>query len=149
MNTIDGPTKLVRQDAILGGLSIGQLSNKSLYHIRIIKKVILSGWKFKHEFCFLNYSNSVSSAKFSYARNQTLGWKQIILVLLKQFYMPVAKMIQETVPGILLSRFLWLIWYFYINLTQTSQNVYMFWLIKLRYSDYFNDQKIHGSPDNV
>ena len=26
MNTIDGPTKLVRQDAILGGLSIGQLS---------------------------------------------------------------------------------------------------------------------------
>ena len=25
MNTIDGPTKLVRQDAILGGLSIGQL----------------------------------------------------------------------------------------------------------------------------
>ena len=25
MNTIDGPTNLVRQDAILGGLSIGQL----------------------------------------------------------------------------------------------------------------------------
>ena len=25
MNTIDGPTKLVRQDAILGGLTIGQL----------------------------------------------------------------------------------------------------------------------------
>jgi len=25
VNTIDGPTKLVRQDAILGGLSIGQL----------------------------------------------------------------------------------------------------------------------------
>jgi len=24
VNTIDGPTKLVRQDAILGGLSIGQ-----------------------------------------------------------------------------------------------------------------------------
>ena len=29
MNTIDGPTKLVRQDAILGGLSIGQLPFKS------------------------------------------------------------------------------------------------------------------------
>ena len=26
VNTIDGPTKLVRQDAILGGLSIGQLA---------------------------------------------------------------------------------------------------------------------------
>ena len=29
VNTIDGPTKLVRQDAILGGLSIGQLTDLS------------------------------------------------------------------------------------------------------------------------
>jgi len=28
VNTIDGPTKLVRQDAILGGLSIGQIEKK-------------------------------------------------------------------------------------------------------------------------
>ena len=30
MNTMDGPTKLVRQDAILGGLSIGQLNPGAL-----------------------------------------------------------------------------------------------------------------------
>jgi len=36
MNTIDGPTKLVRQDAILGGLSIGQLSDMSVvWHISL------------------------------------------------------------------------------------------------------------------
>jgi len=29
MNTIDGPTKLVRQDAILGGLSVGQIVYKA------------------------------------------------------------------------------------------------------------------------
>jgi len=30
VNTKDGPTKLVRQDAILGGLSIGQLTDHSV-----------------------------------------------------------------------------------------------------------------------
>jgi len=32
VNTIDGPTKLVRQDAILGGLSIGQFNPSSAQH---------------------------------------------------------------------------------------------------------------------
>jgi len=32
VNTIDGPTKLVRQDAILGVLSIGQFMG---YHVKI------------------------------------------------------------------------------------------------------------------
>ena len=33
VNTIDGLTKLVRQDAILGGLSTGQLNLDSIYHV--------------------------------------------------------------------------------------------------------------------
>ena len=33
VNTIDGPTKLVRQDAILGGLSIGQFNNCLNQHL--------------------------------------------------------------------------------------------------------------------
>jgi len=32
VNTIDGPAKLVRQDAILGGLSIGQLLVRGLFN---------------------------------------------------------------------------------------------------------------------
>jgi len=50
VNTIDGPTKLVRQDAILGGLSIGQLRHFSydtrlfmVYSCRLIEKNI--HWK--------------------------------------------------------------------------------------------------------
>jgi len=33
VNTIDGPTKLVRQDAILGGLSIGQFSCANIFKL--------------------------------------------------------------------------------------------------------------------
>ena len=51
MNTIDGPTKLVRQDAILGGLSIGQLKvkyqtikYKTLGRVRSINPIPIEGF---------------------------------------------------------------------------------------------------------
>jgi len=42
MNTIDGPTKLVRQDAILGWLSIGQLGVNLHMRIAFVKTLLFS-----------------------------------------------------------------------------------------------------------
>ena len=50
MNTIDGPTKLVRQDAILGGLSIGQLGMIVVYSC-CVTQVVLE--KHEEEFKFI------------------------------------------------------------------------------------------------
>jgi len=50
VNTKDGPTKLVRQDAILGGLLMGQFCDKELAKINThqehIEDAVLSTYKF-------------------------------------------------------------------------------------------------------